>query len=106
MNTQDEIGDIVAELQRLQIQESQLLQRLERLNVLNSSNATVSPSTPGTPRAFVLGDLVTIKNPRPLQAKQGTIVKIGVGTDRITVLARNGTKIIRSSLNLRHVDIH
>jgi hypothetical protein len=103
MNTQDEIGDITAELQRLQIQESRLLKRLERLN---SSNATVSPSTPSTQRAFVIGDLVTIKNPRPLQAKQGTITKIGVGTDRIAVLARNGAKIIRSSLNLSHVDIH
>jgi hypothetical protein len=104
MNTQDEIGDIMAELQRLQIQESRLLKRLERLN---SSNATAaSPSTPSTQRAFVIGDLVAIKNPRPLQAKQGTIIKIGVGTDRITVLARNGAKIIRSSLNLSLVDIH
>ncbi len=58
MNTQDEIGNIVAELQRLQIQESQLLQRLDRLNELNSSNATVPPSTT---RVFAIGDLVKIK---------------------------------------------
>ena len=45
MNTQDDIGIIVAELQRLQIQESKLLQRLDRLNELNSSNATVPPIT-------------------------------------------------------------
>ncbi len=101
MNTQDEIGNIVAELQRLQIQESQLLQRLDRLNELNSSNATVPPSTT---RVFAIGDLVKIKKkPRPLQARQGTIIRIG-DTNRITVLARNGTKIIRAPFNLIHVD--
>jgi hypothetical protein len=100
MNTQDEISNIVAELQRLQIQESQLLQRLDRLNELNSNNATVPPSTA---RVFVIGDLVKIKNPRPLQARQGTIIKIGV-SNRITVLARNGTKIIRAPFNLIHID--
>ncbi len=100
MNTQDKIGNIVAELQRLQIQESQLLQRLDRLNELNSSNAAVPPSTS---RVFAIGDLVKIKKPRPLQARQGTIIRIG-DTNRITVLARNGTKIIRAPFNLIHVD--
>ncbi len=72
MNTQDKCGNIVAELQRL-----------DRLNELNSSNATVPPSTT---RVFAIGDLVKIKNPRPLQARQGTIIRIG-DTNRITVLA-------------------
>jgi hypothetical protein len=39
---QDEIEDIVAQLQNLQIRESELLQRLERLNEANQN-------TSGTP---------------------------------------------------------
>jgi hypothetical protein len=116
-NTQDEIKDIVAQLQRLQIQETELLQRLERLNEADSNssipqqNARVVPpsarSAPPTARAtrvFVIGDLVRIKNPKLLQANQGTIIRIGVGTDRITVQTRNGSKIVRASSNLIHLD--
>ena len=97
---QDEIKDIVAQLQRLQIQESELLQRLERLNETNSG----SSGAPITTQEFVIGDLVRIKNPRPLQAKQGTIVKIGVNTNRIPVQTRSGTKIVRAPSNLVHID--
>jgi dsDNA-specific endonuclease/ATPase MutS2 len=99
-NERDEIKDIVAQLKRLQIQETELLQRLEQL-----SEADRNPSrSPDTTRGFVIGDLVQIKNPRPLQAKKGTIIKIGVATDRITVQAKNGSKIVRASSNIYHIE--
>jgi hypothetical protein len=80
-NERDEIKDIVAQLKRLQIQETELLQRLEQL-----SEADRNPSrSPDTTRGFVIDDLVQMKSPRPLQAKKGTTMKIGVGTDRIAV---------------------
>ena len=95
-NDQDKIKDIIAQLQRLQIRESELLLRLERLSV--GTNKASLPTV--TPRVFVLGDLVTINNPRPLQARKGTITRIGIGTDRITVTAKNGSKIVRAPFNL------
>ena len=49
-------------------------------------------------RKFVTGESVRIKNPGPLQANTGTIVKIG--TNRITVKTKNGEKIIRAAKNL------
>ena len=76
-NEQDEIKDIAAQLQRLQTQETELLQRLERL-IEADSNASRCPDAT---RGFKADDLVQMKNPRPLQAKKGTIMKIGVGTD-------------------------
>jgi hypothetical protein len=95
-NTQDEIKDIVAQLQRLQIRETELLERLERLNEGNNN----STDTPVGPRELAIGDVVQIRNPRPFQAREGRIVRIGVDTDRITVQAKNGAKIIRASTNI------
>jgi hypothetical protein len=97
---QDEIKNIVSQLQRLQLQETELLQRLEFLNE-TETNATQSPIAT---RLFVIGDEVRIKNPRPLQPKKGKIIRIGVDTDRITVLAKNGSKVVRASSNLIHID--
>ena len=98
--TQDEIKNIVTQLRRLQIQETELLERLELLTE-TGVNAT---QTPIATQLFVIGDLVRIKNPRPLQPKKGTIIRIGADTDRITVLAKNGSKIVRASFNLIHID--
>jgi hypothetical protein len=97
---QDEIKNIVAQLQRLQIQESELLQRLERLSEADSPTVARSP-TPA--REFRIGDLVQIKNPKPFQIKKGNIIRIGAGTDRITVQSR-GSKVVRASFNLIHID--
>jgi hypothetical protein len=96
---QDEMEDIVTQLQNLQIRKSELLQRLEHLNEANP-NTSETPIATRVLRAFVIGDLVRIKNLRPLQAKQGTITRIGVDTDRITVQTKNGSKIVRASHNL------
>jgi hypothetical protein len=93
-----EFEEIVSQLKELQIRESVLLQRLERVIEENSLVARTNAI-----RGFAIGDLVEIKNPRPLQAKRGTVTKIGA--NRITVTTtRNGYTIIRSPANLRHID--
>ena len=96
----DEIKNIVSQLQRLQIHEAELLQRLERLSEADRH----ASGPPITTREFVIGDVVKIRNPRPLQAKRGTVIRIGVGTNRVTVLARNGSKIVRAPSNLIHIN--
>jgi hypothetical protein len=102
-NRQDEIKDIVAQLQRLQLQETELLQRLERLNDTDSHTARL-PATQQITREFEIGDLVEVKNPRPFQQKKGIIIRIGAGTNRITVQAKNGSKIVRAPSNLVHIN--
>ena len=99
-NERDEIKVIVAQLKQLQIQETELLQRLEQLNEADSNPSR----SPDATRCFSIGDLVQTKNPRPLQAKKGTIIKIGVPTDRITIQAKNGSKIVRASSNIFHIE--
>ena len=105
---QDEIRDIVAQLKRIQITESILLQRLGELSGTDGGHTRTdqqkSDTQEGTTRGFEIGDKVRIINPRPFQPKQGTIKKIGVSTDRLTVQSKNGTKIIRASSNLVHLD--
>jgi hypothetical protein len=99
-NEQDEIKDIVAHLKRLEIQKTELLQCLEQLSKADRNHSR----SPDTTRGFAIGDLVQTKNPRPLQAKKGTITKIGVATDRIAVQAKNGYKIVRASSNVFHIE--
>ncbi len=96
-NRQDDIKDIVDQLQRLQIEQTALIQRIERLT-------EGTPNTPNAARPFAVGDRVRIRNPRRLQANQGTIIRIGLDTDRITVQSRDGSKIIRALANLAHID--
>ena len=104
----NEIRDIVAQLKRIQITESTLLQRLEVLSEAsidhNRTDKHQSDTQGNTKRGFEIGDKVRIVNPRPFQPRQGTIIKIGVITDRLTVLSDNGTKIIRSLSNLIRID--
>jgi dsDNA-specific endonuclease/ATPase MutS2 len=100
-NEQDEIKNIVAQLKRLQTQESELLQRLERL-----SEAERQPAASPTPtRDFEIGDLVKTKNPNRFQIREGIVMRTGAGADRVTVQSRNGSsKVVRASFNLTHVD--
>jgi hypothetical protein len=91
---QDKIKNIVAQLKRLQTQESELLQRLERLSEVESQSAT-SP----------IGDKVQIKNPKPFQIKKGIVMRMGADADRITAQSKNGSKIVRgASCDITHVD--
>jgi hypothetical protein len=96
MDKDQEIQDIVNQLGRLQIQQSNLLKRLGQLNESEDNNTT--PPSITTARAFAVGDRVRIKNPGLLQPARGTIIKIG--RTRTTVEARNGTKIVRAPKNL------
>jgi hypothetical protein len=103
-NRQDEIKDIVEQLQHLQIQETKLLRRLERLNETDRQAVEVDVvDTPEISREFRIGDLVQILNPKPFQIKKGTIIRIGAGTNRITVQSKNGIKIVRAPSNLAHI---
>jgi hypothetical protein len=63
---QDETEDIVAQLQNLQIRESELLQRLERLNEANRNTS----GTPIATRVFVIGDLVSCSGKMPREAHE------------------------------------
>jgi hypothetical protein len=89
----NEIKDIVAALKGLKLQEKKLLERLEILSEAGSH--TIGP------REFALGDQVRIENPNRHQARSGRIIKIG---ERITVQAKNGSKIIRAPSNLTHLN--
>ena len=103
MRNEQEIAEIVIQLQRLQLQQSELLHRLTQVDEENNDNAAKQASPPrasrsaNAPREFAIGDKVRIVNPNRFQPKKGTIIKIG---DRITVLAKNGTKVYRVTKNL------
>lgn len=94
LRMRDEVADIIAQLQVLHVRESELLGRLEEATTgeRGRNGESAAPN-----QQLVIGDKVIIKNPRPFQAKRGTIVKVGA---RITVLASNGTKVIRAASNL------
>ena len=103
MSNNHEITDIVAQLQELQIGQSKLLQRLEQLTGSGVRNNTVPQRATithdiTTVRDLVIGDQVRIKNSRFLQPTSGTVSRIN--PKRITILAENGTSIVRAPNNL------
>jgi hypothetical protein len=95
---EDDIKDIVEQLQRLQIQQDTLIARLGELSGSHETPARATRVPPDTSRALAIGDRVRVRNPGRFQAVRGTIVRIG--TSRITVQARNRSKIIRAPHNL------
>jgi hypothetical protein len=103
MSNDQEIEDIIAQLQELQIGQSKLLKRLEQLTRRDAVNnntaqrATVTRDI-ATVRDLAIGDRVRIKNPRFLQPTSGTVSKIN--PKRITILAANGTSIVRAPKNI------
>jgi hypothetical protein len=98
MSSEQDIKDIVAQLQQLSIQQSELLQRLGRLTTSGRNTSNNTAGRPNATREFAIGDRVRIRNPRLSQATRGTITKIG--PSRITVLATNGTKILQAPWNI------
>jgi hypothetical protein len=97
MSNEQDIKDIVEQLERLQIRQTELVQRLARLtNSGNNNTTTVQESN--TAHVFAVGDYVRITNPGLRQSDRGIITKIG--NSRITVQDRNGTKILRAPQNL------
>jgi transcription antitermination factor NusG len=97
-NDEDIIKDIIAQLQSLQLQQAALIQRLERVSGSQDNGIPTRTTTVQVTRELAVGDRVRINNPGPFQATRGTITKIG--NSRITVQARNGTKISRAPKNL------
>jgi hypothetical protein len=100
-NDKDEIQELILQLKQLQLEQTRLQQkqtkittRLERL----SEGADNANKNEVSTRKFAIGERERIKNPGPLQANTGTIVKIC--TSRITVKTKNGDKIIRAAKNL------
>jgi transcription antitermination factor NusG len=93
MSKDREIRDIASQLQELHLRQATLVSRLERL-----SESEQTEPRDATRREFAIGDRVQIRNPGLFHATKGRIVKIG--TKRITVQAKNGSKIVRSPKNL------
>ena len=89
------IKDIVTQLERLQIQQSELIQRI---GLLVSESNQEPPQQISAASEFAVGDRVRIKNPRFLQSSSGRITRIT--HKRITVLAGNGTSIVRAHKNI------
>ena len=98
MSNEQDIANIIGQLQRLQIQQSELLVELARLNERNNETETTAAEVSDTPRDFIEGDRVRILNPKRYQARRGIITKIG--DSRITVQAADGTKIQRAPHNI------
>ena len=103
MRNDEEIAHIVEELLRLHLQEANLLTRLNELTAGENKKREKNDKTTGSiphnvKREFTVGDVVKIVNPGPFQPTSGKITKIGKA--RITVQARNGSKISRAPKNL------
>jgi hypothetical protein len=103
-SAQEEIIEILAKLQQIQISETELLQRLERLSISDTTTLGSPTTRTQTTREFRIGDLVQVKNPKPFQIKKGRIIRIGADTNRITVQSKNGSKIVRAPSNLIHIN--
>jgi transcription antitermination factor NusG len=94
----DDVQDLIAQLERLQVQQTELLVRLRSATDREASLAGDFEQEAQEPKGFTVGDKVTIKNPNVFQANQGTITKIG--PKRITVTSTSGQKILRAPKNL------
>ena len=113
MSGNDDIVDIIAQLQHLQLQQADLLTQLRRANQQNvernhvqqagigernANQDNVASEVSDTQQDLQVGDRVRILNPGRFQANRGTIIKIGA--NRVTVQASNGTKIQRAHHNI------
>jgi hypothetical protein len=95
-NKNDEVKALINRLKQLQLEQSVIITSLELLSEVEGDVKGIEEGN--VARQFVVGNIVHITNPRPLQAAKGTITKIG---KRITVEAKNGSKIVRLSKNLK-----
>jgi hypothetical protein len=94
-NKNDEVKALINRLKQLQLEQSVIITSLELLSEVEGDVKGIEEGN--VARQFVAGNVVHITNPRPLQAAKETITKIG---KRITVEAKNGSKIVRLSKNL------
>jgi hypothetical protein len=94
----DEIPDLITQLSRLQVQQTELLARLQRAADNEVASAGDFGQETREPRELAIGDNVAIKNPNPFQANKGTTTKLG--RKRITVTSPSGQKILRAPKSL------
>jgi transcription antitermination factor NusG len=124
----DEVQGIIQQLSRLQLEQTDLLARLERAREVETRerlaslvigdtttsagdiihqfrrrhSTSAASDTPAVeedqPRGFRVGDKVRITNPGRFQANRGEIIKIG--TKRVTIKTRSGSKLQRAEKNL------
>jgi hypothetical protein len=118
----DEVQDLISQLNRLQLQQTELFARLEKaigdkdaqtrrvgkedaqtgevankVEVAQTREFVVAHEVAQT-GDFAVGDRVIVKNPNPFQADRGKITKIG--NKRITLTTQSGRKILRAPKNL------
>jgi hypothetical protein len=90
----DDIQDLIAQIERLQVQQTELLVRLRSAtDNEDSGHAPFENDTEEDSRTTFI-----INNPNLFQANRGTVTKIG--TKRITVTSPSGQKILRAPKNL------
>jgi hypothetical protein len=78
----DDIQDLIAQLERLQVQQTELLVRLRSATDREASLTGDFDQEAQEPKGFTVGDKFTIKNPKVFQANQGTITKSGQNESR------------------------
>jgi hypothetical protein len=118
----DEVQDLISQLNRLQLQQTELFARLEKaigdkdaqtrgvgkedaqtrevaheIEVEQTREFAIAHEVAQT-REFAIGDRVIIKNPNLFQTDRGKITKIG--NKRITLTTQSGSKILRAPKNL------
>ena len=93
----DEVQDLIRQLKKLQLQQTELLVRLERARGDEARAGVYDEEESGT-RKFAIGDKMRIKNPTRFQSDRGVITKIGAS--RTTVQTKSGCLILRAPKNL------
>ncbi len=118
----DEVQDLITQLNRLQLQQTELFARLEKavgdedaqtrgirkedaqtreiahkIEVEQTREFVIAHVVAQTVE-FAIGDRVIVKNPNPFQTDRGKITKIG--KKRITLTTQSGSKILRAPKNL------
>jgi hypothetical protein len=118
----DEAQDLITQLNRLQLQQTELFARLEKaIRDEDAQTRGVRKEDAQTREVaheieveqtrefviahgiaqiveFAIGDRVIVKNPNLFQADRGKITKIG--NKRITLTTQSGSKILRAPKNL------
>jgi hypothetical protein len=118
----DQVQDLITQLNRLQLQQTELFARLEKairneeaqtrgvrkedaqtrevaheIEVEQTREFVIAHGVAQTVE-FAIGDRVIVKNPDLFQADRGKITKIG--NKRITLTTQSGSKILRAPKNL------
>jgi hypothetical protein len=115
MNKEEEINDIINKIEKLQLEQNELIGRLRALRNDETSTKNEKSTSKETNTArgttgkeqFPIGTAVIIKNPGKHQEKQGIVAKYNntriLSDAKIGVRTSDGTIIWRAPKNLRKV---